>query len=71
MEDNGKGIDPDTLEGIRHTGGHAGENKSYGLSNVIQRLQLFGADENGFEINSRKGMGTCVTLRFPVREEEE
>lgn len=71
VEDNGKGIDPDTLEGIRHTGGHAGESKSYGLSNVIQRLQLFGAGENGFEINSRKGMGTCVTLRFPVREEEE
>ena len=70
VEDNGNGIDPETLENIRHTGGSTGKG-SYGLSNVIQRLHLFGADENGFEINSRKGIGTCVTLKFPVHEEEK
>ena len=70
VEDNGNGIDDETLETIRSTGGDS-RGKSYGLSNVIRRLRLFGAGEDGFEIYSRIGVGTCVTLRLPARLEEE
>lgn len=70
VEDNGSGIDEESLESIRHIGGDS-QGKSYGLSNVIRRMQLFGAGTDGFEINSRKGVGTCVSLRFPVHREEE
>ena len=70
VEDNGSGIDPERLEEIRRAGTE-GPAKSYGLSNVIRRLRLFGADDSVFEINSRVGVGTCVTLRFPVRLSEE
>ncbi len=67
VEDNGNGINEETLQSIRD-GNIAG--KSYGLSNVRARLELFGADPaSGFEIHAKEGIGTCVTLRFPVKYE--
>ena len=68
VEDNGHGIDDEKLESIRN-GRDA--SKSYGLANVRERLELFGADADGFEISSKKDVGTCVTLRFPMRNYPE
>ena len=70
VEDNGNGIDAETIEAIRSSDGDS-LGRSYGLSNVIRRLRLFGAAEDGFEIHSRPGIGTCVTLRLPFKESPE
>lgn len=72
VEDNGNGMDDRTIEAIRGTDGES-ESLSghYGLSNVVRRLRLFGAREDGFEIHSRPGIGTCVTLRLPIKEDTE
>lgn len=64
VEDNGNGIDDQTLQAI-HEGN--GTSNSFGLTNVRGRLELFGASENCLEISSQKGVGTQVTLRFPVK----
>lgn len=68
VEDNGNGIDEATLQTIRD-GSSTG--KSYGLSNVRGRLELFGAGEDGLEISSKKDIGTCVSLKFPAKLEVE
>ena len=65
ISDNGNGIAEDRLRSILD--GSIAE-KSYGISNVRKRLELFGMHpEDGFEIVSMPGTGTFVTLRFPVR----
>ena len=68
VEDNGSGIPEETLRSIRE-GTVVGKN--YGISNVRERLELFGAGEDGFSIESTVDVGTCVTLRFPLRRVEE
>ena len=65
ISDNGNGIAEDRLRSILD--GSIAE-KSYGISNVRKRLELFGMHpEDGFEIESMPGTGTFVILRFPAR----
>lgn len=64
ISDNGNGIPDDRLQNIRN--GTIAE-KGYGISNVRKRLELFGmSTEDGFQIDSKAGEGTIVTLRFPA-----
>ena len=69
VEDNGNGMDEATRAAI--FSGEGESNKGYGLSNVIRRMQLFGAGEDDFIISSRPGVGTCVTIILPMRRAED
>ncbi|WP_419871700.1 cache domain-containing sensor histidine kinase [Candidatus Pristimantibacillus sp. PTI5] len=70
VEDNGSGIEPERLESIRlamDSPEEAGE--SFGLRSVHERLKLLYGMDYGIEITSTPGVGTIVTLEFPVTEE--
>ena len=60
IRDDGIGFDPDmgTIDGTSH----------YGLQGMRERSENIGAD---FQITSKPGMGTCVSLRLPSMIKEE
>lgn len=66
IEDNGDGMDEDSLIALQ-TASKPG--KSYGIFNVRERLELFGTDSSGLEISSKKGFGTCISLKLLVQFE--
>ena len=39
----------------------------YGLFNVNKRIQLYYNQPQGIWIDSEEGIGTCITLRVPMR----
>ncbi len=57
VEDEGIGFDTDKIEDI------PAERKGYGLFKIRERIELLGGD---FEIDSKLGVGTKVTLYFPL-----
>jgi two-component system, sensor histidine kinase YesM len=77
VSDDGVGMSEDTLEKMRrqletpmneqvHTVG-----SGYGLSNVQARLKLtYGTTECGIAINSQLGVGTTVSITYPIPQEE-
>lgn len=62
IEDNGKGIPADKLDQIRRMS----DTGSYGLRNINKRIKLFGGKNAFMKINSKEGIGTCVTISLPV-----
>ena len=66
VEDNGCGIAPEALSEIADPVSES--SSGYGLRNVQKRLRLFGGENAGIEINSAPGVGTCVSLRLPVKQ---
>jgi sensor histidine kinase YesM len=44
---------------------------AHGLANVHHRLQLVYGDEAGLSLTSQKGIGTEITIRYPIRGETE
>ena len=60
IEDNGNGIDEETVRKLE--AGSTG----YGLGNVRKRLTLFSKGQGEFNIFSREGFGTCITIRIPA-----
>ena len=71
VKDDGLGMSAETLEALR---GHIDarevhERKSYGVTNVIERLQLFYHDRCRFDIESAPNEGTCVTIEIKVEAE--
>ncbi|MGO4693955.1 sensor histidine kinase [Paenibacillus sp. 2TAB26] len=72
VEDNGRGIAPGRLESIRESMDMLEESgDSFGLRSVHERLRLLYGTEYGVEINSTPGVGTIVTIEFPVLEEAQ
>lgn len=72
VEDNGRGIAPGRLESIRESMDMLEESgDSFGLRSVHERLKLLYGTEYGVEINSTPGVGTIVTIEFPVLEEAQ
>ncbi|OME79130.1 two-component sensor histidine kinase [Paenibacillus sp. FSL A5-0031] len=72
VEDNGRGIAPGRLESIRESMDTLEESgDSFGLRSVHERLKLLYGTEYGVEINSTPGVGTIVTIEFPVLEEAQ
>jgi len=72
VEDNGRGIAPERLESIRQSMDALEESgDSFGLRSVHERLKLLYGTEYGVEINSTSGVGTIVTIEFPVLEETQ
>ena len=75
VRDNGVGISSERLQDIRsgktaHTSSDKNSN-GVGLGNVQKRLNLYYNKENLFSIDSEgENMGTLVTIRIPVEEEQ-
>jgi two-component system sensor histidine kinase YesM len=65
VEDNGVGMDEDTLEAVREMINDPGESASIGLSNIVQRLRLFYDDEYTVTVDSIEGEGTSIVISLP------
>ncbi|BBI35416.1 sensor histidine kinase [Cohnella abietis] len=78
--DSGVGLDEDKLREIRHdmqSGNESninlpdkepsGRRKGIGLKNVDSRLKLHFGERSGIRIYSRKGMGTIVLFKLPMK----
>ena len=61
VEDNGKGFDTSRLE----SGGNRRE--GFGLFSIREQISYFGG---AFQLRSRLGEGTCVTLMAPLNQNE-
>ncbi|MFD2333431.1 sensor histidine kinase [Cohnella sp. GCM10020058] len=72
FEDNGKGMDDETLDKWQALlGGASRPEETTGMYNVHRRLSLwFGAD-GGVEIAQREGGGLRVSVRIPIGMERE
>lgn len=69
VEDNGSGMDPETLEKVRKklSGTFEGEQADlkkggFGLNNVAQRLRMYYGDQAEILVESEKGIGTCFKI---------
>ena len=69
VADNGLGMSKDALEKLneRLDQDVIQESKHIGISNVYQRLKLYYGEECDFYIESRLGVGTCVTIEIPCK----
>jgi two-component system, sensor histidine kinase YesM len=74
IEDNGCGIDEETLGKITSEGfeqGHIGHTTGMGIKSVVKRLELLYDENDIFSIESRKGIGTKIYLKIPMKELQE
>lgn len=69
VEDNGSGMDLETLEKVRKklSGTFEGEQTNlkkggFGLNNVAQRLRMYYGDQAEILVESEKGIGTCFKI---------
>lgn len=62
VEDDGTGMDKDTLEKLFS----GTENKGYGIKNVNERIKLYFGNAYGLCYESEPGKGTIVTITFPT-----
>lgn len=65
VEDDGVGMDEDTLEAVREMLDNPGEGASIGLSNIVQRLRLFYDDDYTITVDSTEGEGTRTVISLP------
>ena len=65
VEDNGVGMDEDTLEAVREMIAEPGESASIGLRNIVQRLRLFYDDDYTITVDSTEGEGTRIVISLP------
>lgn len=65
IDDNGCGMDQDTLLFITQGGERKGEGKGIGVGNVLARLSYYYGREGLAQIQSRPGKGTHITIHFP------
>ena len=63
VEDNGCGMDKNTLDNIL-----TAETKGYGIRNVDQRIKLYFGQNYGISYESEPGVGTTATIKLPVNE---
>jgi two-component system, sensor histidine kinase YesM len=68
--DNGPGMDPSRLEGIRATldKGFSTDGRRVGLRNVHNRLVLLYGQECGLRLYSRPGHGFCIFFRLKSKK---
>ncbi|MCR5420836.1 MAG: histidine kinase [Lachnospiraceae bacterium] len=65
IEDDGCGMDEETLVGLKDQIINPRENGGIGLSNIVQRLHLFYNDDYTFDIDSVIDKGTVIRLSLP------
>lgn len=71
IEDTGCGMDEDMLKEIMSDSPELrpmGHTTGLGIRSVVQRLKLMYGRDDIFSIESQKGFGTRVYLKFPVKE---
>jgi len=66
VEDNGLGMDKETLENLFSEGRKRGKGSGVGIKNVHERIQLYFGKEYGLEIESELEVGTKVRIWLPV-----
>ncbi len=71
IEDNGKGIEPETLSSILEDDKGDSERKSVGIRIIHQRIRKLYGMRYGVEIQSVPGEGTKVIIRLPKMGMEE
>lgn len=73
VRDNGVGMDPEELEGLREEISRPCQDteKGFGLANVNERIRMYFGKEYGMQISSEKGKGTTVEIRIPAIRAEE
>lgn len=69
VQDNGSGIDPDTLALIQQ-GKKAGKGNGFGLMNISERLSLYFGDAGKLWVESVPEQGTLVTIELPACREK-
>lgn len=69
--DSGCGMDEEQLARIRESKNSDGHESGFGLSSIQARLTLMFGDAYGVTIESKLGVGTCVTVSFPALQQEE
>lgn len=65
IKDNGIGMDPEILAGIRDSLNNTEQSGHIGLRNIDDRLRLFFGEESRLRFSSVKGEGTEVCFRVP------
>ncbi|NGP46611.1 sensor histidine kinase [Bacillaceae bacterium SIJ1] len=69
VEDNGRGIERDTLKALRSQLKHGGPSESLGLANIQERIQAMHGSEYGLSVESQPGVKTCINIQWPVQKE--
>lgn len=72
VQDDGIGMERRRLEALQEGLNHPGSvsdahGDSLGLMNVRERLALYYGERASLRIDSQRGRGTCVTMRFPAQ----
>lgn len=71
VSDNGVGMNEEKLSYLRSLARTGSEDKGYGLSNVIRRINLFFGSDYGLDIESTLGIGTTTVIKIPKLTEPE
>ena len=66
VTDDGVGMDTLRLKEVRMSLNESRFNRGIGLKNVDERIKLYFGEDYGLEIDSRKNMGTKVTMCIPI-----
>ncbi|RAP73676.1 sensor histidine kinase [Paenibacillus montanisoli] len=70
ISDNGAGMEQDKIEQLLR-GEASGQFGSYGMKNVLKRLETFYPKRHMLEIHSEAGHGTTVLIRVPAAADAE
>ncbi|MDO4304594.1 MAG: sensor histidine kinase, partial [Bacillota bacterium] len=73
VEDTGEGMDEEQVEELRVRMGACSidevkENEHVGMINACLRLRMITGGKSEFELESERGVGTCITIRVPIEE---
>lgn len=73
VEDTGEGMDEEQVEELRVRMGACSidevkENEHVGMINACLRLRMITDGKSEFELESERGVGTCITIRVPIEE---
>ena len=71
VEDDGCGMDEETLGRVRENMKNPNAGTGIGLSNIVQRLRLFYGSGYDLTIDSEAGKGTLIRILIPIRMKEE
>lgn len=65
IDDDGVGMDENTLREFEHASGGGARFSGVGINNIRERIRLMYGEEYGISITSQPGMGTQIVIRIP------